>query len=224
MVAVVLLCTLTVSGAGRASENQRNASYDYDVPEPGTYTLPVGKRAPDGEVLDSKGRALRLAELTRGRVTVLSFIYTRCAAARACPYATGVLKQLQRTSQEDPSLASHLRLVSMSFDASNDTPARMAAYATIASRHEDTAEWHFVTARSSTELQPILDGYGQAVDRKKNPADPTGPLNHTLRVFLIDANGRIRNVYSSGTLDLRLVVADVRTLMMETLCEDDSLD
>ncbi len=54
------------------------------------------------------------------------------------------------------------------------------------------------------------------MDQKQNPLDPTGPLNHTLRVFLIDRAGRIRNIYSSGTLDARLVLADVRTLMMES--------
>ena len=54
------------------------------------------------------------------------------------------------------------------------------------------------------------------MDKKNNPLDPTGPLNHTLRVFLIDRAGNIRNIYSSGTLDLRLVLADVRTLMMES--------
>jgi protein SCO1 len=64
-------------------------------------------------------------------------------------------------------------------------------------------------------LQPILAAYGQAVDRKQNPYDPTGPLNHTLRVFLIDRAGNIRNIYSSGTLDARLVLADVKTLLLE---------
>ena len=54
------------------------------------------------------------------------------------------------------------------------------------------------------------------MDKKRNPLDPTGPLNHTLRVFLIDRAGNIRNIYSSGTLDPRLVLADVRTLMMES--------
>jgi hypothetical protein len=57
------------------------------------------------------------------------------------------------------------------------------------------------------------------VDKKRNPNDPTGPLNHTLRVFLIDREGRIRNIYSSGTLDSRLVLADVRTLMLEVEVE-----
>jgi len=40
-------------------------------------------------------------------------------------------------------------------------------------------------------------------------------LYHILRVFLIDRDGRIRNIYSSATLDPRLVLADVKTLLLE---------
>jgi protein SCO1/2 len=36
-----------------------------------------------------------------------------------------------------------------------------------------------------------------------------------LRVFLIDRDGNIRNIYSSGTLDVRLVLADIKTLLAE---------
>jgi cytochrome oxidase Cu insertion factor (SCO1/SenC/PrrC family) len=140
----------------------------------------------------------------------------RCAAAKACPYATGVLNQLHAASQQEPLLAKNLRLVSMSFDPANDTPERMAAYSAWAGERHGAAEWRFVTTRSETEVRPILEAYGQVVDRKQNPLDPTGPLNHNLRVFLVDQQGRIRNIYSSGTLDPRLVLADVHTLLMET--------
>jgi cytochrome oxidase Cu insertion factor (SCO1/SenC/PrrC family) len=193
---------------------ERDAEHDYDPPAPGTYTLPVIKPAADGALLDSAGKPVRLAELTRGRITVMSFIYTRCAAAKACPYATGVLMQLHRESANDAALAKALRLVSMSFDPANDTPERMAAYSMLAAGRTNAASWHFVTTKSEAELAPILAAYGQAVDKKANPSDPTGPLNHTLRVFLVDAKGNIRNIYSSGTLDPRLVLADARTLMM----------
>ena len=76
-------------------------------------------------------------------------------------------------------------------------------------------EWHFATAKSREALDSILNGYGQAVDQRSNPNDPQGPLYHILRVFLIDRAGRIRNIYSSATLDSRLVLADVRTLLLE---------
>lgn len=209
-------CAILVAGAfAIAKDNVRSVDHDYDTPAPGSYTLPMIKAAADGELLDSNGKPVRLAELTRGRITVMSFIYTRCAAARACPYATGVLLQLHRESASDESLAKQLRLVSMSFDPVNDTPARMAAYSQLAASRTNAAPWQFVTAASHAELKPILEAYGQAVDKKQNPMDPTGPLNHTLRVFLIDAAGKIRNIYSSSTLDQRLVLADIRTLMPE---------
>ena len=209
------LAIAALNGTLLATDLPRTADHDYDAPLPGSYKLPIIKRAADGEVLDSDGRPLRLSELTHGRVTVMSFIYTRCAAAKACPMATGVLMQLHRLSSEDAALAQNLRLVSMSFDPTTDTPERMNAYSALADSSKSAAEWRFVTTASQEKLNPILDAYGQAVDRKRNPNDPTGPLNHTLRVFLIDREGNIRNIYSSGTLDVRLVLADVKTLLAE---------
>jgi len=193
----------------------RDNDYDYDPPAPGTYTLPVVKAASDGALLDSDGSAIRLRELTRGRITVLSFIYTRCGAAKACPYATGVLNQLHLLSVDDKTFAKNMRLVSMSFDPDYDTPERLATYSQWARERKSGCEWRFATAKSRAELQPILDAYGQTVDKRRNSADPQGPLYHTLRVYLIDREGRIRNIYSSGTLDPRLVLADVRTLLLE---------
>jgi len=187
----------------------------YEPPAPGSYQLPVIKLAADGALLYSASRPVRLKDLTRGRITVLSFIYTRCTAVDACPSATGVLNELHELSTSDRVLSKSMRLVSMSFDPANDTPTRMAAYSGLASSRTNAAPWHFLTAPSQTELQPILEAYGQAVDKKQNSNDPTGPWNHTVRVFLVDAAGNIRNIYSSGTLDLRLVLADVRTLLAE---------
>jgi cytochrome oxidase Cu insertion factor (SCO1/SenC/PrrC family) len=145
----------------------------------------------------------------------MSFIYTRCAATKACPYATGVLMQLHQQSQNDPALANGMRLVSMSFDPVADTPERMAAYSSLAKSTRPAAEWRFITTRSQAQLQPILDAYGQAVNKRSNSNDPQGPLYHILRVFLIDADGNVRNIYSSDTLDPRLVLADVKTLLSE---------
>ncbi len=192
-----------------------DTDYDYDPPLPGSYTLPVIKVAPDGAIIDSDSKSLRLRDLTRGRITVLSFIYTRCAAPKACPYATGVLNQLHALSAGDKALANNMRLLSMSFDPDYDTPQRLANYSEAMRDEKSGCEWLFATAKSNAELDPILNGYGQAVDKRSNPGDPQGPLYHILRMFLIDRKGRIRNIYSSATLDPRLVLADVKTLLLE---------
>ncbi len=209
----LLLCAIRSATAGEIFARDRD--HDYDAPAPGSYNLPVVKVAPDGALLDSNAKSLSLRELIRGRVTVLSFIYTRCAAPNACPYATGVLSQLHRASLDDEMLARSLRLVSLSFDPEYDTPERLADYAEVMRDEKLGCEWRFATAKSQADLESVLNAYGQAVDKRQNPADPQGPLYHILRVFLIDREGRIRNIYSSGTLDPRLVLADVRTLLLE---------
>ena len=198
-----------------AAESPRDSDYDYDPPAAGSYSLPVIKPAADGALLDSNNKSVSLRALTRGRVTVLSFIYTRCAAPKACPYATGVLTQIHDLSVDDKTLARCMRLVSLSFDPEYDTPQRLAAYSDNVRDQKSGSEWSFATAKSRAELETILAAYDQAVDKRTNPADPQGPLYHTLRVFLIDPEGRIRNIYSSGTLDPRLVVADVKTLLLQ---------
>lgn len=208
------LTTRMVSVAGD-SHLGRDSDYDYDPPVPGSYALPVIKPAPDGAIIDSNSKSLNLAELTHGRITVLSFIYTRCAAPKACPYAAGVLAQLHVLSAQDKALATNMRLVSLSFDPDYDTPGRLAVYSEGMREEKAGSEWCFATAKSRADLDSILNGYGQAVDKRSNPNDPQGPLYHILRVFLIDREGRIRNIYSSATLDPRLVLADVKTLLLE---------
>src|SRR6266581_1577629 len=115
-----------------------------------------------------------------------------CAAPNACPYATGVLSQLHRASLDDETLARSLRLVSLSFDPEYDTPERLADYAEVMRDEKSGCEWRFATAKSQADLESVLNAYGQAVDKRQNPADPQGPLYHILRVFLIDREGRIR--------------------------------
>jgi cytochrome oxidase Cu insertion factor (SCO1/SenC/PrrC family) len=212
---VPVIFVLATAGITTAADLPRDSDYDYEPPVPGSYGLPVVKPAADGALLESTGKSLNLRDLTHGRITVMSFIYTRCAAMKACPYAAGVLNQLHLLSVEDQALAKNMRLVSMSFDPEYDTPQRLAAYSEGVREEKSGCEWRFATAKSRGELESILNAYGQAVDKRPNPNDPQGPLYHTLRVFLIDRNGRVRNIYSSGTLDPRLIVADVKTLLLE---------
>jgi len=211
---IFILSTAVISLAADAVL-PRDSDYDYDPPVPGSYILPVVKTAAGGALLDSDGKSVNLRELTHGRVTVLGFIYTRCAAPKACPYATNVFGQLQLISAKDKALAKNMRLVSLSFDPEHDTPQHLAEYSEWVRKTKSGCEWRFATAKSRADLDSILNGYGQAVDRRSDENDPQGPLYHILRVFLIDREGRIRNIYSSGTLDPRLLLADVKTLLLE---------
>jgi protein SCO1/2 len=193
----------------------RDSLHDYDPPVPGSYELPPLQPAADGQVLGSDGKPRQLRDLFRGKITVLAFVYTRCTDPRACPYATRVLYQLHQVSEQDKKIADEMQLISFSFDPEHDTPEVMAEFGKTYEPVAEGSPWWLLTTRSMAELRPILTGYGQVIDRKKKTDDQFGPIAHQLRVYLIDRAGMIRNIYSYAVLDPRLVMADVRTLLLE---------
>lgn len=191
----------------------RTEMYDYDPPEPGTYELPRIMEAGDGTVLQSDEQPERLKELMKGRIAVLSFIYTGCPDPTACPMATGALRQLHAITGEERALAKNMLLLSMSFDPAGDTPEVMEAFAKANRRETAGAPWKFLTTPSAQALNPIIEAYGQVIDRR--PSDPANRIYHPVRVYLIDRKGMVRNIYSFGMLDPRMVMTDIRTLLLE---------
>jgi cytochrome oxidase Cu insertion factor (SCO1/SenC/PrrC family) len=194
----------------------RSEDYDYDPPEPGSYKLPALGFAANGPLLGPDGRERSLHDLMAEHITVLAFIYTRCTDPKGCPLSMGLLHDLYFVGQADPAIGKALRLITVSFDPDYDTPEVIGGYARAFT--EDTTEsgqWMFLTARSTAELKPILTAYDQPIGIKRDAEDPYGPFTHQLRVYLIDRQRRIRNIYSLGFLDPRLVITDVRTLLLE---------
>lgn len=198
---------------------ERTSEFDYDSPEPGTYELPALRQAGDGAVLDSTGARLRLGDAFKGKIVLFSLIYTLCSDAKGCPLATATLYDIFNASGGDPELARNLRIVSLSFDPARDTPAAIAAYAApikAAPNAERKSDWVFLTTESESALAPILDGYDQVVSRGLGLESAPGTLDHILYVYLIDRAGQVRNIYTLAFLDPRLILADVKTLLLES--------
>ncbi len=186
---------------------------EYTPPAPGSYTLPTIDTVTDHALLDADGRPTTLLALTRGRLAVVAFVYTTCIEATGCPLSLAVLHRLDRAIAADPELARRVTLVTISFDPERDTPARMAV---MRSFHAPESDWRFATTRNEAQWQPLLADFDQPV-AKLRFADGTwsGLFRHVLKVFLLDGQSRVRNVYSVGLLDSALVLSDLRTLLLE---------
>jgi cytochrome c peroxidase len=190
------------------------ADLEFEPPPAGSYRLPPLGEAVDGEVLASDGGSLRLHDLMGQGPLLLSFIYTSCSDVNGCPLATHVLSKTSSKLKADASIADRLRMVSLSFDPEHDTPAVMRRYS--APFADGGLDWRFLTTRSQAELDPILTGYDQWVIRDRDETGrPLGTMSHLLRVYLIDSEKRIRNIYSVSFLHADTLANDVRTLLME---------
>lgn len=186
----------------------------FDPPTPGSYRLPAIRKAGDGSVLLDTGEPVDLhALLDDDRYVLLSFIYTTCDDVNGCSLATFVLHNVYQQIQEQPDLAAKVRLLSLSFDPANDTPEVMHQYGQSFGQLEN---WNFLTTASADAINPILSAYGQSVNPVYNESgEPTGHFSHILRVFLIDPEKRIRNIYNVDFLHPEMLLADLRTLMLE---------
>ncbi len=213
----VLLCSLVVSAAASAAGTILAPGYGelaFDAPAPGSYDLPVIDTAADGKVLDSTGASTRLYDLFQDKVILLSFIYSTCNDVNGCPLATAVFYRLKNRLQQQPEIARQLRLLTLSFNPDHDTPEIMAEYGQ--GLQSPGLDWRFLSSATQADLDEILDGYQQPVSRISDAqGNFTGTFSHVLRVYLIDKQRQIRNIYSVSFLHPDTLVNDVETLLLE---------
>ena len=220
----MLLRLLVVCAAGLMAQTACAHHGDDPVPAldfvalaPGTYQLHRIMPAPDGRVLDVEGRPQRLVRFTRGKITLLGFIYTTCVDPHGCPLAYQVFDTLKKRIHVTPRLSGKVRFVTLSFDPARDTPSVMARYAGSRLKEEHGLQWYFLTTSAVHDLLPLVDGFGQDVRYSVDKASgrPVRELSHVLKVFLIDRLGYIREIYSSAFLHPQTVMNDIETLLME---------
>ncbi len=203
-------CALLVAFGARAQGEARDLL--YSLPDAGSYELPVIDRVDAHPLLGIDGRSSLLPDLSIGQCALVSFVYLHCPDAAGCPMALASLQRLDRAVAARGDLAGRVRLVTVSFDPERDGPEQMAEI-----RHHmaPRGDWRFLTASDTAELEPVLVDYGQDVVPLFSDKGTRLPiLRHVAKVFLLDGEGGVRNVYSSGFLDHRILLRDVETLLL----------
>jgi len=186
----------------------------FEAPAAGTYELPALESAAGGELLDTNSEPIELGKLLGEKVSLLSFIYRTCDDVNGCPLSTMVLYSVANRLGEQPELADQLRLLTVSFDPEGDTPEAMAEYQE-SILGDAELDWHFLTSTSNEQIQPVLDAYQQSVVADPISEDGKGKFSHILRVYLIDQEKQIRNIYNLSFLHPDILLNDIKTLLME---------
>jgi len=212
LAAAAMLLPAFAPGAARAEPAGPIAA---TLPAPGTYVLQRIQRVPQAQLLDENGARTRLSSLTQGAVTALGFFYGHCADPTGCPVAWSTFEAARRDASADALLKSRLRLVFVSLDPTHDTPAALRVLRDAVAAPEAAVPWAFLTSRSPDDLAPLLRDMGQDVSEETDAAGrPTGVINHMLKVFLIDPQGWVREIYTTAFLTPDNLLNDARTLAM----------
>ena len=188
---------LDVTMAGTKIESYNLRSLEVTRPAPrtlkldfgsGTATLaakiPVlrpGEMVPDFAMTTQDGKPLKLSDL-RGKIVVLTFIYTRCPLPDYCPAVDKKFRELANSLRSSRSRSEAVRLLSVSFDPEHDTPDSLKKHADL--QGATPPLWTFAVA-SHEELRKVAERLGLTY------APMTNEIRHTLSTAVIGADGRL---------------------------------
>jgi protein SCO1 len=183
-----------------------------DIPAPGAPAKPGVKFLMPGDVvpnqafIDQEGRKRDFASLHGERAMAVTFIYTKCPVPTFCPMMDRQFAEAQ-TLIKEKGIADKVRLLSVSFDPKNDTPAVMNAHAR--KLGFDPKVWTFVTGERE-EIDRFATNFGLTLVRGEaaNPDE----IGHTLRTALVGRDGRLVKTYGGGDWTPAQLVADLEQL------------
>jgi protein SCO1/2 len=125
------------------------------APYDNAYTRTIGHyRPPAVQLVDMQGRAVSLdSELNGDMPVMVNFIFTTCTAV--CTVNSATFAKVQETLAKT---GKRYRLISISIDPEQDTPARLRDYAT---RYKAGPDWHFLTGDGNRikAVQRAFDAY-----------------------------------------------------------------
>jgi protein SCO1 len=186
-----------VRKVGQAPLEKPAASSGFELLKP-------GESVPDAPFVDQDGKPRPFSSF-KGAPLALTFMYTKCPIPDFCPLMDRNFAAMQKSLEADPALAK-AHLVSISFDPANDTPAVLKQHA--AELNADPARWTFLTGDRDA-IDQFAARFGVGVDRA--PDDPIN-ITHRLRTAIVDADGKLAQVYTGNEWKPSQLVADLKAV------------
>jgi protein SCO1 len=160
-------------------------------PAPTSQRIPApGDEVPDFHLTNQDGHRVSLRQY-RGKVLLLTFIYTRCPFPDFCPRMSSRFAEIYQQLAADSSLAARTHLLSISFDPQYDSPKVLRDYAYSVAHTHDRAlftRWEFAAPRA-TDLPKIADFFGLVCQ------PDAGLITHNLSTTVIGPDGQIARWY-----------------------------
>lgn len=154
------------------------------------------------------GHSLYNVLASPGRITLVSFIYTRCPSV--CIALGSSFQQLQaavsaqRSNRADGTADDNIRLLSISFDPAHDDIDQLGRYARL--WRADPRHWRIATVPDAAQLQRLLQAWQVVVI-----PDALGGYEHNAALLAIDGRGRLVRIFDET--DSAAALAFARSLL-----------
>ena len=174
---------------------------------PGPVGANTGDEFPDFALVNQNNKPIRTGQY-RGKVLLLTFIYTRCPIPEYCTLMSNNFSQIDKELQKHPELYEKTRLLSISIDPDYDTPAVLRSYgASHTGRFEDEtfSHWAFATG-TKEQIKDVAQFFGLQYFPEKDQ------IVHGLRTAIIASDGKVYKVYRENKWKPEEVLKDLEML------------
>jgi protein SCO1/2 len=163
-----------------------------------------GDEVPDFKLEDQNNKRISFHQY-RGRIVVLTFIYTRCPLPDYCPLMTDNFAEIEKALESGPESYPKTHLLSITLDPEYDTPRVLREYA---ARHSaGPAHWDFATG-TKDEVKQVATYFGMQYWRDGNQ------VVHSLRTAIVGADGRLVKLYRGNEWKPDEIVRELRNLIV----------
>lgn len=152
------------------------------------------------ELAKPDGGTFRLSD-QRGKIVLLFFGYTACPDV--CPTTLAEMTQVMKKLGDQ---SDDTQVVFISVDPKRDTPEKVQEYVL-------RFDSRFIgLSGSQTNLEPIWQSYSIFREEVEGSTAAGYIVNHTARLYLVDADGNLRLSYAYGT-PVEDIVHDLKILL-----------
>src|SRR3984957_9397904 len=151
--------------------------------------LMVGDQVPDVALLNQDGKTLHFGQL-KGKVVLLTFIYTRCPFPDYCPLLSTKFATIQKELAKNPDDYKKTHLISISLDPKFDLPPVLRAYGLPYMDRDPKGfeHWDFVST-TPADLLKLTGSFGLAYSEENSQ------INHSLNTILLAADGTVADMW-----------------------------
>jgi len=156
----------------------------YHVPQP-------GDAVPSFKLTNQSAKSIHLDQF-KGKVVLMTFVYTRCPLADYCPRMSRNFAQIDKDLSADKALYAKTHLLTISFDPAYDTPKVLKSYGEAYTgnyTNETFAHWDFAVP-GKDDVNKMEDWFDLGVQPGEN-----GSLTHSLSTLVIGKDGKVVAFY-----------------------------
>ncbi|MGI8494250.1 MAG: SCO family protein [Pyrinomonadaceae bacterium] len=175
------------------------AAPDPNNPAPAANenVVQTGKEVPDFKLTNQDGKSVSFKDF-KGKALAITFIYTRCPLPDYCIKMSKNFSDLANQLAVQPETKDKIRLLSISFDPTNDTPDTLKKYGLgylgKDSKAADFSIWQLATAPVK-EIKQMADFFGLQYQTDENNKTS---INHSLRTVVIAPDGTVQKVFTGS--------------------------